>query len=188
MWNGLCLHFSIQHWAYSISIPEEHPNPLPKFECCRSQVQTGRLNTQHYASNKCKQGEERRIRRETLQHFFEAGRASFHINTEALPPSEAFPYLGRIIAYNNSDWLVLYQNLRKYCRQWVMVARAMERAGATVRSQVLMYKLLAQSVIFYGKESWVVTGDMFKVLDGFHHQVAWRITGLVAKRRVGGEW
>ena len=51
----------------------------------------------------CKQGEERRLHHKPLQRCFEASRVSFQINTEALPLSDAFPYLGRMIAYNNSD-------------------------------------------------------------------------------------
>ena len=100
----MCINFSIQHWGDSISILEETPNPLPKWERCERQVPAGRLNTCYYTSEKCNQGEERRIRRETLQHCFEAGRVSFQINAEALTPSEDLPYLGRTIAYNSSDW------------------------------------------------------------------------------------
>ena len=98
-------------------ILEEHPNPLPRCERCRSQVPAGRLNTHHYTSYKCKQGEERRLRRETLKRYFEASKVSFQINAETLPPSEAFPYLGRTITYNNSNWEAVYQNLRKARRR-----------------------------------------------------------------------
>ena len=33
---------------------------------------------------------------------------------ETLPLSEVFSYLGQTIAYNNSNWVAVYQNLRKY--------------------------------------------------------------------------
>ena len=42
--------------------------------------------------------------------------------------------------------------------------------GATVRASGEMYKLVAQLVLLYGRESLVVTGDMLKVLEGFHHR------------------
>ena len=51
-----------------------------------------------------------------------------------------------------------------------------------------MYKAVAQSVLLYGSEIWVVTGDMLKVLAGFHHQAAQRITGMTEKRGAGGDW
>ena len=67
-----------------------------------------------------------------------------------------------------------------------MVARLLENTEATVRSRGLMYKSVAQSVILYGSDIWVVTGDIFKVLEGFHHRAARRITGLTEKRGADG--
>ena len=42
-------------------------------------------------------------------------------------------------------------------------------------------------MILYRSESWVVTGEMLKVLDGFHHRMAQRITRITAKRGTGEE-
>ena len=91
------MHFISQHWGYRISILEEHPNPPPRYEHCVIQVPEGRINTRHYASEICKQGEERRLRHKTLQRCFGASKVSFQINVETLPPTEDFPYLGRTI-------------------------------------------------------------------------------------------
>ena len=66
---------------------------------------------------------------------------------------EAFLYLGRTIAYNNSDWTAVYQNLRKAWRWWGTVARVLEITVATVRAQGAMYKVVAQSVLLYARES-----------------------------------
>ena len=43
-------------------------------------------------------------------------------------------------------------------------------------------------MILYGRESWVVTGDMLKVLVGFHNRVARRIKGMKSKHGAGREW
>ena len=69
-----------------------------------------------------------------------------------------------------------------------MVARVLENMGATVQARVGLYKLVVQSVLLYGRGSWVVTGEMLKVLEEFHHRVARRITGMTAKRGAGEEW
>ena len=119
-WNGLRLHFDIQHWGDRIRIPKKHMNLLLRCVFCRSQVPAGRLNTQHYASENCSQGEERRHRQKNLQRCFEASRLLFQINAEALPPSEDFLYFGRKITQNKKDWTTVYQNLRKAKRWWVM--------------------------------------------------------------------
>ena len=60
---------------------------------------------------------------------------SFQINTEDLPLLEAFPYVGRKNAYNNSNWLELYQNLRKARRRCGMIERVMEKTVATVQAR-----------------------------------------------------
>ena len=53
-----------------------------------------------------------------------------------------------------------------------MVVRVIERMGATVRDHGMMYKAVAQLVLLYGSESWVVTGEMLKVLERFRHRAA----------------
>ena len=51
-----------------------------------------------------------------------------------------------------------------------------------------MYKAVTHEVLLYGSKSWVVTGDMFKVLEGFHHRAAQHITRKTDKHGLGGEW
>ena len=53
-----------------------------------------------------------------------------------------------------------------------MITRVLAKMGATVRARGMMYKAVSQSVLLYDSGSWVVTGDMLKVLTGFHHWVA----------------
>ena len=137
-----------------------------KCEHCGSEVPLGRLNTRHYVMVNCKQVAEQQLHRNTLQRCFDTSRVSFHINTKALPPLEAFPYLGRTIAYKNSNWTEVHQNLRKLRRWWGMIARALAKTGATVRSRGMMYKAVAHSVLLYVGESWVVVGVMLKFLQG----------------------
>ena len=50
--------------------------------------------------------------------------------------------------------------------------------GATVRDRGEMYKAVAQLVLLYGSDSWVVTGEMLKVREEFHHRAVRQITGL----------
>ena len=72
-----------------------------------------------------------------------------HTYAEALPISDFFPYLGRTIAYNNSNWEAVYQNLWKARRLWGMLARLIEKTRATVQSMGVVYKALVQSVLLY---------------------------------------
>ena len=69
-----------------------------------------------------------------------------------------------------------------------MIARVSAKTGSTARSRGMLYKAVAQLVLLYGSESWVVTGAMLKILDRFHHRSARRITGMTATRGADGEW
>ena len=68
-----------------------------------------------------------------------------------------------------------------------MIVRMPKKAGATVRARGMMDKVVAQSVILYRSESWVVRGEILKVLEGFHYRAARRITGMTATRGAGRE-
>ena len=57
-----------------------------------------------------------------------------------------------------------------------------------MRARGVMYKEVAQSVLLYGSESWVVTGAVLRVLEGFHHFESMRITGMAGKRVTDREW
>ena len=126
--TGMVTYNTVQKWT-----------TLPRCKSCGRQVPMGRLSNRQYTSDKCKKGEERRLRCETLQFCFEESRILFYINTETLSLLEEFPYLGHTIAYNTSNWAELYLNLCKARRRWGMIVRVIERTGAIVRDQGEVY-------------------------------------------------
>ena len=69
-----------------------------------------------------------------------------------------------------------------------MISRVLEKTGATIRYQGMMFKAVDKSVLLYGSERWVVTGNIIKVVEGFHHRVYRRIMGMAAPGGAGGEW
>ena len=99
----------------------------------------------------------------------------------------SFKYLGRYFTTTDSDWPAVYKNLKKAREKWAMVSKVLMREGASPRVSGLFYKVVVQSVLLYGSESWVVTPAMLKVLSSFHHQVACQITNRMA-RKVNGNW
>ena len=76
----------------------------------------------------------------------------------------AFPYLGRAVMYNNSEWEALYSNLRKFHRIWGMLAKVLGKTGAPIKARAMVYKVVVQVVLLYGSEIWVVTDAIMKVL------------------------
>ena len=121
-------------------------------------------NIHMVTTNKFWLGEEQQIIRVTTKHCFEAIQVLISVNVEPLDPDVEFPYLGRTVAYNNSDWAGLYHNLRKAQRRWGIVGKVVTKTGTTVQSQGILYKEIVQLVLLYGGDSWVVTGAMLKIL------------------------
>ena len=75
------------------------------------------------------------------------------LNTEPLYPVVEFPYLGRTVAYKNSNWVALYQNLQKVQWRWEIVGKVVTMIEATVRARGIMYKAIVQLVLLYRSES-----------------------------------
>ena len=92
------------------------------------------------------------------------------------------------MAYNSSYWPVVYKNLNKSWRQWGVIVRVLAKTGVTVRSRGMMYNGVSQSVLLYGSESWVVTGEMLKLLQGFHRWAARLITEMTTTRGTVNGW
>ena len=90
------------------------------------------------------------------------------------------------IAYNNSNFPKVYQNQKKLWRRWGVITSVLEKMVATMWACGMMYNAVAQSVLLYSSDSWVVEGAMLKVLEGFHHQASTRVTGITAERGSGG--
>ena len=86
------------------------------------------------------------------------------MNSEPLEPVDSFKYLGHTVAYNNSNWATLYQNIWKVRRQWAMVGKVVTNMGETVRAWGMLYKAVVKSVLLYGRESWLTKGAMLKLV------------------------
>ena len=63
-----------------------------------------------------------------------------------------FPYIVQTIVYDNSDWAVVYQNMRKEWRKWVIIVWVLARIRSMVRGLGMMYKAMTQSVLPCGSE------------------------------------
>ena len=67
-----------------------------------------------------------------------------------------------------------------------MITRVLVKTGSTMRSHLMIYKVVSQLVLLHGSDSLVVMGAMIKILEGFRHWAARRITGMTATRGADG--
>ena len=57
-----------------------------------------------------------------------------------------------------------------------------------VTNRGIHYKEVAQTVLLYGSDIWVVILSMLKVLEGFHYWEYRRIMGMLDRNAEEGEW
>ena len=93
-----------------------------------------------------------------------------------------FKYLGRFLASEDNDWPAVVRNLRIVRQKWARLTRVLSREGADAQKLGQIYLVVVQSVLIYGPETWVLTPHMQRVLGGFHHRVARRLTGGNCRR------
>ena len=60
-----------------------------------------------------------------------------------------------------------------------MLTNVLGKTGAPIKSRVMVYTAVVQSVLLYGSEIWVVIDLMITVLEGFHHSIKIRIAGII---------
>ena len=73
-----------------------------------------------------------------MKQCFEANQVEIRVNLNTLEATTVFPYLGRKVTFNNSDWAELYRKMRKSQRRWGMVEKVLGNTGAPIKSQVMM--------------------------------------------------
>ena len=83
----------------------------------------------------------------------------------------------RVLAAEDDDWTSVVRNIRCTRQKWARLTRILIREGADEQTSGQIYLAVVQSVLLYGSETWVLTPRMKRVLGGFHHRVACRLTG-----------
>ena len=161
---------------------EEHLEPHEKCQQCGLQLPPHRLNAAHCASDQCQLGAARLNQRAAQQESFEASQVAFQLCDATLTQVNQHKCLGRPITHNNSDWPALCGNLLKAQQRWAMVARVLIHAGVPTKAKGMLCKAVVQALLLCGCETWAVTPTMMWVLESFHHEVAQRIAGKLARR------
>ena len=55
--------------------------------------------------------------------------------------------------------------------------RVINKMGTTVQDREMLYKVVFHTVLLYRSESWMIMGELMKVMEAFHHRIARRIIG-----------
>ena len=79
-------------------------------------------------------------------------------------------------------------NLGKARKIWGRLSRILSREGVDPKVSVNFFKAVAQAVLLFGAEVWVLTQRMERDLDSFQSRVVRRITRKHPRKQTGGSW
>ena len=136
--SGLHSHFNRRHSGDSLLILQERPMLYPHRDRCVQQVALWLPNNRHFNTAVLLAGREQLWRWETLQQCFAAHQVVLNVNMNPFESTAAFSYLGRTVAYNNTDWASSYANFRKAQKRWGVVAKFLIQTGAHAKARSML--------------------------------------------------
>ena len=107
---------------------------------------------------------------------------------EPIKNVSAFKCLGIVLTAGDGDWLAVVGNLGKARRSWGRLSQVMGQEEAYPKVSRAFYTSVAQAVILFGVEMWVLTLRMEKALDSYQYRVASSITGRQPRQKKDGSW
>jgi hypothetical protein len=126
----------------------------------------------HPASQRCAIGAERKWKRLLDVVNLRGQETRFSVSDVELETVDCFRYLGHPLVANGNDWPAVVYNLNRVRGHWAQVSRVLTRQGADPKVAGYFYKVIVQSVLLYGCETWVISKQILVSLEGFHHQIA----------------
>ena len=88
----------------------------------------------------------------------------------------------------DDDWLAVIGNLGKARKSWGGLSRVLGREGADPKVSGSFYTAIAQAVLHFGSETWVIIQRMETTLDSFQSGVSRRLTSKQTRRKKNGRW
>ena len=136
----------------------------------------------------CAKRAERKRRRLDETETRENSEWVFKAYGEPMEAVSEFRYLGRLLTETGDNWPAVDGNIKKAGRSWGRLARLLGREGADPNVSQTFYIAVAQAVLLFKSETWILTARMEKALDTFQSRVAQKITGRQPRHGIGGTW
>ena len=171
-----------------IVILEERSCPYPRRTQCIMFVPQKALNNRHLTKALYRQVMDRKWRRLEEEEAREGPERAIIAYGVPLSRVTSFKYLGIVLVEEDDDWPEVVRNFCCSRQEWARMDRVMIREGLYARTLGQIYLALVQSVLIYRSEIWVLNPRMQRVLGGFHHRVAHRLTGQKPRKGRDGGW
>jgi Reverse transcriptase (RNA-dependent DNA polymerase) len=178
-------HFRTQHHRDTIIVDG---TTMPKCTKCGISVHNA-LSNRHQQSQDCIKWTLIREQRQSNVSQQETARNTvFTTGGEKIENVTEFKYLGRILTNKDSDSAAVESNLQKARMKWGRISRLLTREGTYPKAMASFYKAIVQSVLLYGSESWVLSQEMERKLQSFHHRCARYIAREHIQQDEQGNW
>ena len=99
-----------------------------------------------------------------------------------------FKYLGRPLYQTDNDWTEVRQNIKQAHKVWGRLVKILQREKAYIKVLDIFYRAVVQLVLLFGSESWFLSEETEKMVEGAHTGFLCQIMGKRARRNTGGMW
>ena len=166
---GMRKHFRARHPDDIIIIKKEGLLP----QCVECGLFQMNVNSQkHLESEDCKRFTEIKKYRCIDPHHEAATNVKFNINGEEINTVKSFKYLGRILTDKDDDGEAIDQQLKKARMTRGRIGKIIKKkTNGSPKTMSVFYKVIIQSVLLYGSESWVISKHYHKKLQVFIEDV-----------------
>ena len=168
-------HFRSRHPDAIIIIQQE--GLLPR--CHECGLFQGNVNSAaHLASQECKKYANIKNNRrfDLCQEASENVR--FNVSGEEIIMVKEFKYLGRVLTHNDNDLAAIERQLKKARGVWGKIGKIIrKKSNCNPRIMSIFYKVIVQTVLLYGSESWVMSSLARNKVNAFHNRCSRFITG-----------
>ena len=140
------------------------------------------LNGLHKSTAQYNKGVEKKRQRLAAEEAMAVASRTFSAYRRTLEMVSSLKFPGRVLWAADYDWSALIRNLTKVRVVWRRMWRILSREGAMSRVHGFLFKAVAQSVLLFGTEMWMVTPHMGQVLGVFQYQVERRLMGRLQRQ------
>ena len=144
---------------------------------------------EHWRTESCLLGTDKRVQRETAVTSVLALQCTFMVHGDVLEQAEVFKYLGRLLDQDDDNIQAMRQQICKARGIWARVGQVLQGENATPCVAAKFYKAVVQAVLLYGSKTWNLTQTVLAQLEGFYIHTTY---GMARKRKprngLFGKW
>jgi len=92
------------------------------------------------------------------------------------------------VTNDDKDGATISRSISRARGKWAKLGRLLTRVGANPMAMGIFHKVIVQTVLLYGSESWVISKDQMRQLRSFHQRCPRYITRRHIRENPDGTW